>query len=81
LNKMIKVDLVEMKENFPLDGEAYAILTDGSKFAFAWGPEFPFSDEVPATDLLEGEAGLQWFDSEDAARSEMLSVMEIRSGK
>lgn len=64
------VDRVDIKDNFPIDGEAYAILTDGTRFAFAWGSEYPYDYEnVPREDLLASESGVQWFETKEQALS------------
>ncbi|MCY7487913.1 hypothetical protein [Paenibacillus alvei] len=60
----------------PISGEAYAILTDGSRFAFTWGSEFPYSyEDVPLTDVLKSESGVQWFDTIESAKSSMSSAL------
>lgn len=83
---MIKVKRVEVREDFPNRDEAYAILcgADG-RFAFAWGPKYPYEDEVPTKNVPAGESGLEWFDSEDEARAAMNRAVEawsdVRGGK
>jgi len=67
----ISVDRVEIIEDFPNRDEAYAILTDGERYAFAWGPTYPYVDEVPAQDVKDGESGIEWHETENAARAAM----------
>lgn len=72
-NKMIKIKkVVEIKENFPLDGERYIVgLGENGKYFFAWGPEIPYEDEVPSYDISEGESGIEWFATEKQASAAM----------
>lgn len=74
---MIKVETIEIREDFPNRDEAYALLrgADG-RYAFAWGPKYPYADEVPAQDVKDGESGIEWHDSEDAARIAMFQAVE-----
>lgn len=66
----VKVDRLDIKDNFPTHGEAYAILTDGTRFAFAWGSEYPYEYEnVPREDQLAAESGVQWFETKEQAYS------------
>lgn len=71
-----KVETIEIREDFPVRDEAYAILTDGERYAFAWGPKYPYADIVPAQNVKDGESGLEWFDTEDEARSAMNRAVE-----
>ena len=50
----VKVETtLEMKENFPVDGEAYAVgKAENGKYFFAWGSEVPYVDEVPLYDIV-----------------------------
>ena len=72
----VKVERIEFMENFPNQDEAYAILTDGQRFAFAWGSKYPYEEEVPTQDIKDGESGIEWHDSEDAARTAMNQAMK-----
>lgn len=74
---MVKVETVEIREDFPVRDEAYALLRgENGYFAFAWGPKYPYADEVPAQDVKDGESGIEWYDSEDAARTAMNRAVE-----
>lgn len=39
------IDRIFIEDNFPIDGNAYAILTDGERFAFTWGAYHPYDYE------------------------------------
>lgn len=71
---MIRIAFVE---NFPIDGEVYAIFKVGGEYAFAWGPDFSYEDDLPNANIVEDNSGLIWCRSEDEAREAMLAaVME-----
>ncbi|MCB5935641.1 hypothetical protein LI012_12730 [Caldibacillus thermoamylovorans] len=72
-------DVIEMKENFPIDGEAYVIgKGENGKFFFAWGSEVPYVDEVPLYDVPNGECGIKWFGSKNEALAAMNEAVEAR---
>lgn len=73
---MVKVEVLEFREDFPNRDEAYAIMTDGERYAFAWGPQHPYADEVPAQNVKDGESGIEWYDTEDEARAAMNQAAE-----
>lgn len=73
----VSVERIEIREDFPKRDEAYAILTDGERFAFAWGPKFPYDDVVPAQDVNNGESGIDWYDNEDDARAAMQKAEKV----
>lgn len=74
---MVKVERIEFREDFPNRDEAYAILRgENGRFAFAWGPEYPYADEVPAENVPASESGLEWHDTEESARSAMNRAIE-----
>ena len=72
----VSVERIDIREDYPNRDEAYAILTDGERYAFAWGPRYPYADVAPAQDVKDGESGLEWFDTEDEARSAMNQATE-----
>lgn len=76
----VKVEeVIEMKENLPVDGEAYAVgKAENGKFFFAWGSEYPYADEVPSYDIPDGECGIKWFDSKNEALAAMNEAVEAR---
>jgi hypothetical protein len=72
----VVIERVSIMDNCPIDGEAYAILTDGERFAFAWGSEFPYNYmDVPLIDVLKSESGVQWFDRIELAESALSSAL------
>jgi len=74
---MVKVERIEFREDFPNRDESYAILRgEDCRYAFAWGPKYPYADEVPAQDVKDGASGLEWFDTEDEARAAMNLAIE-----
>ncbi|UHA74447.1 hypothetical protein [Paenibacillus sp. 481] len=75
---MIKVERIVFVKDFPVDGEAYAILAGGNGFAFAWGSEYPFADEIPAKNVEDGADGFEWHETEQAARFALKAVLDSR---
>ena len=69
-------NIIIMKEDFPIDGEAYVVGEQMGRYFFAWGPEYPFSDELPEEDITNGESGIQWFETEEEALQEYLDAVE-----
>ncbi|WP_077616874.1 hypothetical protein [Caenibacillus caldisaponilyticus] len=70
------VETIARRDDFPIDGEAYVVgKVDDGRYFFAWGPEYPFADEVPAHDIEAGESGLSYHETEEAARKEMLEAI------
>jgi hypothetical protein len=74
--RTIKIEQISFRADMPIRDEAYAIVTDGQRYAFAWGPTYPFADEVPAQDVKDGESGIEWFETEEAARAAMNHAAE-----
>ena len=64
------------KDNFPVDGEAYLVGQKNEKFFFAWGSEYPYSDELPIDDVTDGESGIEWFKTEEEAIQAYLEAVE-----
>ena len=74
---MKAIETIEMKENFPVDGESYLVgKGENGKYFFAWGPEIPYSDEVPAEDISDGESGISWYQTKDEALNAMKEAVE-----
>mgnify|MGYP001377243499 FL=1 len=63
---MVKVNVSKQDflENFPNEGEAYAILESDDKYAFAWGTKYPYANELPAQDIEDESGGVKWFGDE-----------------
>lgn len=74
------MSVVEIHEDFPNRDEAYAILTDRERYAFAWGPTYPYADTVPAQDVKEGESGIEWYSTKEAAREAMKQAIDAWQG-
>ncbi|MGG3706938.1 hypothetical protein [Heyndrickxia coagulans] len=75
--KVKVVEIVEMRDNFPNDGEAYTVgKAENGKYFFAWGWEYPYADEVPGYNIPDGENGISWHATEKQAISEMKESVE-----
>lgn len=64
-------EIIEIREDFPNDGEAYVVGKANGKYFFAWGPKYPFADKVPSFDIPDGESGIEWYETQKAAISAM----------
>lgn len=70
-------DVIEMKENFPTDGEAYAVgKAENGKYFFTWGPEYPYANEVQAYEIPDGESGIKWYNTKKEALTGMNEAVE-----
>ena len=69
----VKVEnILESKENYPVDGEAYAVgKAENGKYFFAWGSEYPYANEVPAYEIPDGESGIKWYSTKKEALTDM----------
>lgn len=74
----VKVEkIIEMRDNFPNDGEAYTVGKDeNGKYFFAWGWEYPYAEEVPGYNIPDGESGISWHATEKQAMAEMKDAVE-----
>jgi len=70
------INIIERKENFPVDGEAYIVGEVAGKYFFAWGSLFPFTDELPAEDVTNGESGIKWYETKKEALQEYLDAVD-----
>ena len=74
---MVKVEIIEILEDFPNRDEAYALLRgEDGRVAFAWGWKFPFADELPEEENPDGANGFEWYDTEAEARAAMQKAVE-----
>lgn len=81
-NKKYKVEeVIEMKENFPIDGEAYAVGKANNLYFFAWGPEYPYADEVPSYEVTDGASGIKWHNTKKEALAAMNEAVEAAENK
>jgi len=70
---MTKVaEYIEEKHDYPITGESYTVgKVDDGRYFFAWGPDFPKNDEVPAYDIEDGESGISYHVTADEALTAM----------
>ena len=70
---MAKVtEIIEEKHDYPIVDESYTVgRVDDGRYFFAWGPDYPVEDEVPAYEIEDGESGLSYHDTADEALSAM----------
>lgn len=82
---MVKVERIEIREDFPVRDEAYAILRgENGYFAFAWGWKYPYANEIPSGNVPDGENGIVWYETEESARIAMnraVDALETVRGK
>ena len=64
------------RDNFPNSGEAYKVGELNGRYFFTWGRIYPFTCEVPTEDILDGESGIEWHDTEEAALRAYLDAVE-----
>lgn len=74
----VKVEeIIEMRDNFPTDGEAYTVgKAENGKYFFAWGPEYPYADEVPSYNVDDGESGIEHFPTKKHAMEAMKATVD-----
>ncbi|WP_046721441.1 hypothetical protein [Heyndrickxia coagulans] len=74
----VKVEsVIEMRDNFPNDGEAYVVgKAENGKYFFAWGPEYPYAEEIPGYNIPDGENGISWHATEKQAMAELQEAVE-----
>lgn len=70
------INIIERRENFPIDGEAYVVGEQMGRYFFAWGPEYPFADELPSENITDGESGIEWFETEEEVLQKYLDAIE-----
>ena len=64
-------EVMDIREDFPNDGEAYTVGKANGKYFFAWGSKYPFADEVPSFNIPDGESGIEWFQNKKQALDAM----------
>ena len=71
------VETIERREDYPVRDESYLVgrVEDGRYF-FAWGPEYPYREEVPAEDISDGESGISYHTTVDEALEAMQAAVE-----
>lgn len=69
--------IIEMRDNFPNNGEAYVVgKAKNGKYFFAWGWEYPYAEEIPGYNISDEENGISWYITEKQAMSEMKEAIE-----
>lgn len=79
MNQKETTMLIKFLDNTPTAGEAYAIITDGKRYAFTWGPKYPYIqdiNDIPKINITDGTSGLEWFDSEKTAKTALQEALE-----
>src|SRR5690606_40419431 len=76
VNQALVDEILDFRENFPNDGEAYAVGKANGKYFFAWGAEYPFADEVPSFNISDGESGIEWHESKESAFDAMENAIK-----
>ena len=71
---------LERRDDFPIDGEAYVVgrVEDG-RYYFAWGPKYPYAEELPDRSITAGESGISYHKTEAEAREAMRQAVETLS--
>ena len=71
------VEVIEEKVDFPNVDESFTVgKVDDGRYFFAWGPDFPKNDEVPAYDIEDGESGISYHVTADEALKEMQAAVD-----
>ena len=70
-------EILDLRDNFPNDGEAYAVGKANEKYFFAWGSEYPFANEVPSFNIHDGESGIEWHESKESAFDAMENTIKV----
>ena len=61
---------IKRLDNFPIDGESYILgLAEDNRYFFAWGSEIPYSEEIHNENILDGENGIEFFNTLEEAES------------
>lgn len=50
-----------------IKGKTYAIGEQAGRYFFAWGFDFPFTDELPEEDISNEKNGIKWFEAREKA--------------
>ena len=70
------VETIKRREDYPVRDEAYLVgrVEDGRYF-YAWG-SYPYTEELPAADVFDGESGVSFHTSAEEALSAMQAAVE-----
>ena len=70
-------EVIERKPDFPTKGEAYEVgLAVDGRYYFAWGPDYPGRSEMPGYSIDDGESGISWHHTKEAALQEYLGAVK-----
>lgn len=71
------IEYIEEKYDYPTAGESYTVgKVDDGRYFFAWGPDYPVEDEVPAYDIEDGESGISYHGTADEALTAMQDAVD-----
>lgn len=77
LGRVKIINEIERRDNFPVDGEAYVVgQAEDGRYYFAWGPDYPYAEELPDRDISAGESGISYHKTEAEAREAMRQAIE-----
>lgn len=70
-------ELIEEKADYPVRDEHYTVgRTEDGRYFFAWGPEYPHADEIPAHDIEDGESGIHFHNTPESALGDMRDAID-----
>ena len=67
------------KEDLPVEGEAYKVGEVSGRYFFTWGWKYPYLEDVselPNYNIIDGENGIQWYETEKEALQACLNAVE-----
>jgi len=71
------IEIIEEKTDFPNVDESFTVgKVDDGRYFFAWGPDYPAEDEVPAYDIEDGESGISYHGTADEALTAMQDAVD-----
>lgn len=71
------VETIERREDYPVRDEAYLVgRAEDGRYFFAWGPTYPYADEIPGYDIPDGESGISFHATADEALDAMQAAVE-----
>lgn len=80
MNKVKVVKEIKWINDFPNRDEAYRVgMVENGKYFFAWGPDFPYKEELPSIDVKDGESGVSYHETEEDALKEMNDAVVARN--
>jgi len=77
LKRMKVIETIERREDYPVRDEAYLVgKAEDGRYFFTWGSEYPYADEVPDRDILDGESGISFHATAEEALEAMQKAIE-----